>query len=162
MFKSELKYNVRVLTLLITLLCFFEVVFHSTGNLLQADVSPAGACCKEDINEDGNVNILDVIALVLLGISDPENPVADYNGNGYYSIADAVKLLISVRLGTTTPLETFSLAGKILENDLGLEGVLVRIKGPGGSAKTTTDSDGLFSFENLCCGTYVIWCKKAL
>ena len=47
---------------------------------------------REDINEDGQVNIMDVISLLLLGIKNPLDPQADYNRDGAWSIQDVVSL----------------------------------------------------------------------
>ena len=47
---------------------------------------------REDINADGRANILDIISLILLGIKNPADPRADYDGSGTYSVQDAVLL----------------------------------------------------------------------
>ncbi len=59
---------------------------------------------RGDINEDGKVNIVDVISLMLLGRDNPADPAADYNGDGGYDITDALALLINIIRGKLTPL----------------------------------------------------------
>ena len=48
-----------------------------------------------DINEDGYLNVLDVIAIVnmVLGSSDPDLSTADLNGDGEVTILDIIQLL---------------------------------------------------------------------
>ena len=53
-----------------------------------------GSSC--DFNSDGRVTILDVIAFILAGRSEPDNPLLDRNGDGIYTIADAVSLLADI------------------------------------------------------------------
>ena len=60
---------------------------------------------KEDYNNDGNVNIADVIALLLLAMKDPSNPVVDYSGDGAWAITDAIMLLINILKDSLTPVE---------------------------------------------------------
>lgn len=56
---------------------------------------------REDINGDGRVGVLDVIALLMLGRADPTDRRADYDGDGVFSVADAVALLGNIgRVGT--------------------------------------------------------------
>ncbi|MEA1997454.1 MAG: T9SS type A sorting domain-containing protein, partial [Gemmatimonadota bacterium] len=52
---------------------------------------------KGDINQDGSLDIADVISLILKGLADPDDTEADFNGDGIYSILDAVSLLIYIR-----------------------------------------------------------------
>ena len=65
----------------------------------------------EDINQDGNISIADVIALLLLARDNPDDPRVDYNGDGKWAIADAIALLLNIRDGNLTPLEQPSLSG---------------------------------------------------
>ncbi|MBN2290418.1 MAG: DUF4832 domain-containing protein [Candidatus Glassbacteria bacterium] len=65
---------------------------------------PAGALYREDINGDGRVNITDVIALILLGRDNPENPAVDYDGNGSYTMGDAIGLLLNIMQHNLTSL----------------------------------------------------------
>ena len=58
---------------------------------------------KEDYNGDGNLNIADMIALLLLGRDNPTDPRADYNGDGEYAIDDAIALIMAIRDGILTP-----------------------------------------------------------
>ncbi|MBN2289159.1 MAG: hypothetical protein JXQ83_07485 [Candidatus Glassbacteria bacterium] len=52
-----------------------------------------------DFNRDGKVGITDVIALLLAGRSDPQDPAVDYNRDGAYSVADAIALLLDILTG---------------------------------------------------------------
>jgi hypothetical protein len=52
---------------------------------------------KGDINGDGVLRITDVIALLLKGRVYPGDPSLDFDGNGSYSIADAITLLLYIR-----------------------------------------------------------------
>ena len=46
-----------------------------------------------DFNSDGRVSMLDVISLLLAGLSRPGDPAVDYNGDGSFSAGDAVAML---------------------------------------------------------------------
>jgi len=46
-----------------------------------------------DFNSDGRVNVLDVISLILAGISRPDDPAVDYNGDGGFSLGDALAMM---------------------------------------------------------------------
>ena len=48
---------------------------------------------RGDINGDGRLSILDVIILLLEGRYNPQDESLDFNGDGVYSLADAVGLL---------------------------------------------------------------------
>ena len=45
-----------------------------------------------DINEDGVLNILDIVALVSEILSGGDNPIGDLNGDGHVNILDVVIL----------------------------------------------------------------------
>ncbi len=46
-----------------------------------------------DINLDGGINILDIVALISFVFNDNENPFADLNGDGSVNIVDVVMLV---------------------------------------------------------------------
>ncbi|MBN2288167.1 MAG: SUMF1/EgtB/PvdO family nonheme iron enzyme [Candidatus Glassbacteria bacterium] len=73
--------------------------------VVRAGTLPAETRYKEDVNRDGNVNVTDVIALLLLQRNDPGNPDGDYDGNGKEDIADAIALLLAIRDGRLTPVQ---------------------------------------------------------
>ncbi|MBN2287685.1 MAG: hypothetical protein JXQ83_00035 [Candidatus Glassbacteria bacterium] len=128
--------------------------------LLQDD-SPGEAVYREDINRDGRTNVVDVIALLILGRNDPDNPEADYDGDGVFNITDAMALLINIMAGNLTPLDgevgSYHITGRVVENGVGLEGVELIIDGPEGFiTKLYTDSGGTFRFENLDDGVYTV------
>ncbi len=62
----------------------------------EGPVEPVRSC---DINNDSKVDISDVIKLLLLGRDNPQNPAADWNGDGEYSVADAISLLLDIIKG---------------------------------------------------------------
>ncbi|MFH1069430.1 MAG: dockerin type I repeat-containing protein [Candidatus Glassbacteria bacterium] len=49
-----------------------------------------------DVNNDGRINVIDVIWLILLGRLNPADPRLDWNGDGSYSILDAITLLRNI------------------------------------------------------------------
>ena len=53
-----------------------------------------------DLTSDGRLNIVDVVFLLKLGRDDPSDPRADWNGDGIYTIEDAVDLLLAILKGT--------------------------------------------------------------
>ena len=161
MYARRLEPVLMVSALLITLLYFFPVAILSADNTGKTTVAPVEAQYKEDYNGDGRVNVVDVIALLLFQRDNPGDPGGDYNGDGTPNIADAISLIINIHGGNLTPLQTFSLSGRVVESGQGLHGVDIRIESPDIVAKVTTDSVGMFCVENLPEGTYVIWCKKS-
>ncbi|HUU28204.1 MAG TPA: hypothetical protein VM123_10365 [archaeon] len=156
MFYYRFKSNHLVPTLLITLLCLFGVTILKADIKIQGNAAPAAASYKEDINQDGLINFLDVVALINLGTNDPQNPVADYNGNGHYSISDVISLLVNIVNGNLTPLPIFSISGRMVQNGQGLEGVKVGIKSELIDTAATTDSSGIYCIESLINGTYTV------
>jgi len=133
---------------LITLLYFFGAANLSADTRLQGFPEPPEEGCKEDINKDEKVNIVDVIALLLLGKDDPESPVADYTDDGECNILDVTSLLLNIMKGNLTELEFFSVTGRVIESDLGLEGIVLVLENEEGVwVQDTTDSAGMYSFE---------------
>jgi hypothetical protein len=56
-------------------------------------MSGAGFAILGDINSDGTLNILDIVALIGYVFNDNENPDADLNGDGTVNIVDVVMLV---------------------------------------------------------------------
>jgi len=133
--------------LLITLLCFFGVANLSADSRLQGFPEPPEGGCKEDINKDESVNILDVVALLIMGRDDPENPVADYTDDGECNISDVTSLLLNIMTGNLSQLETFPVTGRVVENDRALEGIVMFFEGSDVWIQDTTDSAGMYRFE---------------
>ena len=52
-----------------------------------------------DFNEDGKINISDVISLLIYQRNNPTDSKGDYNGDGKINIADAISMLIDQRDG---------------------------------------------------------------
>jgi len=53
-------------------------------------------CIGMDYNENGDINIRDSLSLLSLLRDNPNNPRADYNGDGTNSITDSVALLLDI------------------------------------------------------------------
>ena len=49
-----------------------------------------------DINGDGHSNVLDVIAMVVIGRLNPDRSGLDWNGDGQYTVADVIALLLDL------------------------------------------------------------------
>ena len=56
-------------------------------------MSGEGFAILGDINSDGTLNILDIVALIGYVFNDNENPDADLNGDGTVNIVDVVMLV---------------------------------------------------------------------
>ena len=95
----------------VSLLIVSLLGFKLTGTSAYAFPRLSAAEYKEDINQDGNVNIVDVIALLLMARENPNDPQVDYNGDGSWSIADAIAMLLNIRYGTLTQFELEDLSG---------------------------------------------------
>lgn len=89
-------------TSIATALSFTAVLLLVLGGILAAQQLTN---YKEDINGDGRVNVLDVLALMLLGRNDHMDPKADYDGDGHWTMADAVTLLRNIAGGNLTEVE---------------------------------------------------------
>ncbi len=66
-------------------------------NIVEPDSLPEITC---DFNEDGSINISDVIALLLFQRSNPGDPKGDFNRDGAANITDAIGMLLAQREGT--------------------------------------------------------------
>jgi hypothetical protein len=111
----------------------------------------------EDINQDYKVDIADIIALMIKGRNDPEDPVADYNGDGTHGITDAIALLLNIINGNLTVLviPTYSVSGfVVLESGGGVAGIKMIIEGCG---VVKTDVDGYFRIDGLEDGSYTLF-----
>ena len=64
-----------------------------------------------DWSGDGSVGISDVIAFLLLARDNPSAPGLDRNGDGKYSIADAILLLLDINGGNCSDVAAVSLSG---------------------------------------------------
>ena len=145
-------------TFLITLLYFSGVANLSAQISFDEDEDFEGEFYKQDINKDGNVNILDVVALLIMGLEDPESPVADYTDDGKCDISDVTSLMLSIMKGELSLPETFPLVGRVVKNDQGVEGVVIVCDnlGEGEGVQTATDSDGYYRFEGLVDDKYKV------
>jgi len=102
---------------------------------------------KQDINRDGEVNVVDVVALLLMGRNDAESPVADYTDDGEYGMSDVTGLLLNILNGELSLPESFAITGRVVENDQGLAGVVMVCDGSFGWTQAYTDADGYYRFE---------------
>ena len=142
MFNYYLKTFLKICTLAITVLFLFTAANLSAQIPLDEDGETEGEIYKQDINGDGSANIVDVVALMLMGRDDPESPVADYTDDGEYGISDVTALLLNIMNGELSLPETFSITGRVVENDQGVGGVIMV-----GGSYTATDADGHYRFE---------------
>lgn len=151
MTSHHLKAILMVPALLITLLYFSGVANLSAQIPFDEDEDSEEEFYKQDINKDGNVNIVDVVALLIMGLEDPESPVADYTDNGECDISDVTSLMLSIMTGNLSQLETFPVTGRVVENGQGMAGVVLVIAcdnlGEVEYVQTATDSAGMYRFE---------------
>ena len=144
-----LKEFLKIFTLFTALLFLSTAANLSAQIPLDKDEEPEEDVCKQDINRDGNVNIVDVVALLLLGRGTPESPVADYTDDGEYGISDAMALLLNIMNGELSLPESFPITGRVVENDQGVPGVLMICEGGSVWFQTMTNSDGYYRFDGL-------------
>lgn len=161
MFKRRFKSSCLVPSLLIGLLLLFGGTLLTADSMLQPAADYPAGYYKEDINKDGWTNIADVIALLILGMKDPANPIADYNGDGSYSTADAISLLGNVVKGNLTPLQHFSILGRVVLGGQGLEGVQVSVTSEHIDTVVTTEPTGTFCLGGLLNETCTVTPLKA-
>ena len=64
---------------------------------LVRDTEISSGTLRGDYNEDGSLEMADVIKLLLLGNDNPSDTALDFNGDGGFSIADAISLLLYIR-----------------------------------------------------------------
>ncbi|HUU27952.1 MAG TPA: SpaA isopeptide-forming pilin-related protein [archaeon] len=154
------KFFPPAVTVLITLMFLFTTANLGTNILAQEedeDENGAEVAYMEDINEDGETDVSDAIALLLRGLEDPDDPEADYNGDGEFNVLDVVSLLINIRDGNLTPLPTFPLIGRVLESGQGLAGVEFSIvSSEGFYTRVASDTAGMFRVDGLREGTYIV------
>jgi len=149
MFNHYLKEFLKIFTLFTALIFLFTAANLSAQIPLDKDEEPEEDIYKQDINRDGNVNIVDVVALLLLGRDGPESPVADYTDDGEYGIWDATALLLHIINGELSLPDSFPITGRVVENDQGVAGVLMVCEGGYEWLQTTTNSDGYYRFDGL-------------
>ncbi len=158
MLKRGYRFFPAVLSLFVAVLFLCAVPILRENNLLQAEEEGSTVSLYvEDINNDDEINIADVIALLILGRDEPESSEADYNGDGTYDITDVIALLLNIRNGNLTMRDLYSISGRIVEDGQGLQGVQVILNNHTDREFidiTNTDAQGMFSFENLLDGTY--------
>ncbi|HUU28375.1 MAG TPA: hypothetical protein VM123_11225 [archaeon] len=103
------RFILKIFYLVIALLHFSGLSGLRASDLSLAFLYPAAERYKEDINQDGVLDVSDAITLLLLGVNIPDSPKADYNDDGVYNILDVVKLLVNIRdkkLTLLNPLDT--------------------------------------------------------
>ncbi len=93
-------------------------------------IVPVSARYAEDFNRDGSVNALDVVALLKGAISNRLDPELDYNGDGGFSLADALAMMINISRNSLNELP--SVPGDVTHRELA-EGE-VEVSGPGSYA----------------------------
>lgn len=155
----RLKTVLKIPALMITLLFLFGAAILGPASRLQADEDeePAEEYYKEDINKDGSVNILDVLALLLMSRNDPEHPVADYTDDGTCDFFDVTCILSNIMQGNLSPLGVFNITGRVVNASTeGVEGAVVLLEGyqEGNELRDTTDAAGIYCFEGIPDGCY--------
>ena len=93
--RASFFFHALLITSILTIPLFYTPVTAQT---------PSESQYKEDFNEDGSVNISDVISLLLYQRANPGDLGGDYNGDGTASVTDAIAMLLSIRNGELTPL----------------------------------------------------------
>ncbi|RLC63757.1 MAG: hypothetical protein DRI48_08185, partial [Chloroflexi bacterium] len=161
MLDRHIKPFLTVPVLLIMFLYLFAPGNINAETLLQENGDTAEEIYKEDINKNGNVNIVDVVALLLRGKADPEDPVADYTDDGECDILDVTAIMQNIMGGNLSPLEKFMVTGRVVQNGQGLAELAVRIGGDGFHIGLRTDSLGVFQVTDLPDGKYQVWCIKS-
>ena len=143
------KTFLRFFTFSITLLFLFAAADLGAQIPYDEDEEePEEELYKQDINRDGEVNVVDVVAMLLMGRDDPESPVADYTDDGEYGMSDVTALLLNIMKGELSMPESFVITGRVVENDQGLAGVVMVCDGESSEwSQTYTDADGYYSFE---------------
>jgi len=164
MYDSRLRFIRTVFALLIAFLYLFGIPILSADNRSQTYVNPGDVSYKEDINQDGLTNILDAIALLILGMNDPNNPTADYDADGKYSITDVISLIINIQNGKLTPKSAPPrISGRIILDGRGLNKIELRIKGADFELVVATDSTGTYRlWGSLSHGKYTVEPKENL
>jgi hypothetical protein len=161
MFDRHIKPLLTVPVLLIMLLYLLAPANINADTPLQENGDTAEEIYKEDINKNGNVNIVDVVALLLRSKADPEDPVADYTDDGECNILDVAAIMQNIMEGNLSPLEKFMLTGRVVQNGQGLAELAVRVGGEGIHRGLKTDSLGVFQVADLPDGKYEVWCIKS-
>ncbi len=89
------------------LILYISIFLFTVGALraVTAQQGATGVLYQEDINADGKVTLMDVLALLLLGRANPSDPNVDYNWDGVFSFSDAKSLVSSIVHERLTPLE---------------------------------------------------------
>ncbi|MFC1614622.1 hypothetical protein ACFL5K_04935 [Gemmatimonadota bacterium] len=154
---SKIKFLSAVLAMSFAFLCLLGTVNPAWAE--EEEEEPEEIMYVEDINQDYKVDIADIIALMIKARNDPEDPVADYNGDGTCSIMDAIALLLNIKNGNLTVLEVpkYSAKGRVvLETGGGLAGVEIVSDGEGIYQKVVTDMDGSYRIGGLIDGTYEV------
>ena len=150
------KTFLNVFTLSIVVLCLFTASDLTAQILFGEHQDSVGEFYKQDITRDGNVNIMDVVALLLLSRDDPCHPVADFTDDGEYDIQDVTSLMLSIMKGDLSLPGVFSIVGRVVEKDQGLPGVFMICEGPSGWFQNATNSDGYYRFDGLYDGRYKV------
>ena len=76
---------------------YLDIGADEFGSLpLEPPPEPGHSC---DFSGDGNIDIADVIAFLLLARNNPADPQLDWNGNGSYTLGDAISLVLDIMFG---------------------------------------------------------------
>ncbi|MCE5270023.1 PQQ-binding-like beta-propeller repeat protein, partial [bacterium] len=92
---------------------------QNTGNLatsLGVAMKPTNELAIDtrcDLCRDGALNVKDVLFLMAGGVTDPDNPALDWDGDGQWSLDDATLLLKELLSGKCNPPQALLAAGSI-------------------------------------------------
>ncbi len=67
------------------------------GGLWTVDISPCGASCPADLNDDGNLNFIDVT--LFISAYSSQDPTADFNHDGDFDFFDITQFLSAYSIG---------------------------------------------------------------
>lgn len=91
------------------LIAVLPILLLSTTSIapIKSETLPSEAMFREDINGNGEVNLIDILSLLMTGRSNPDDPKADYNGDGEFTGEDVKSLIRSIVTGNLTQATTY-------------------------------------------------------
>ncbi len=114
----------------------------------------------EDFNEDGVVDLQDVIWLRRNGMVDSMHTRCDYLRDGRFDLLDVMNLMVNIRLGNLTMVirgnGVYPLMGRVMDGAVGLSGVHIYVRGTELDTALLTNTLGMFRLEGMKNGDYVV------
>ena len=90
--------------LVVLIILTFNLIYSHSSNYDYNIMGLSNRQTLGDINEDGEINIQDIILLVNLVLSDEYNDLADINSDGDIDILDIVQLVNIILIGDDIPI----------------------------------------------------------